>query len=351
MMTAQEDRASSFESSEEIVLRPMKERDLPEVMELLRVSLGERPFERDEAFWRWKHEENPFGPSAAIVAEASGRIVGLRAFLRWKWRTGAAIVDAVRAVDTATHPDWRRKGIFRKLTLQLVAQVAAEGSSFVFNTPNRSSRAGYLQMGWRDVRRVPVVAKVLRPMELALGFLRSTNGHRDAARAVVDAPPVSELLRQPFLEELLARSFQGEPRLHTPRTIEYLRWRYDRIPGVEYNSLWDSAGESSAAVVMRARSRGRLREVALTEIFATPDQDGERLASSLVRRVAPASNAHYLVASAAPRSVEAAALRKAGLRTVPFSGPYFTVRTLRPGTLDATEWRNWRPSVGDLEMF
>jgi len=34
---------------------------------------------RDEAFWRWKHFQNPFGPSISLVAvSSSGKIIGLR---------------------------------------------------------------------------------------------------------------------------------------------------------------------------------------------------------------------------------------------------------------------------------
>ena len=39
-----------------------------------------------------------------------GQLVALRAFMRWTWRSGGRDVTAVRAVDTATHPDWRGQG-------------------------------------------------------------------------------------------------------------------------------------------------------------------------------------------------------------------------------------------------
>ena len=67
---------------------------------------GSRPAE----FFRWKHLENPFGRSFMLVAEADGRIVGLRAFMRWEFVAGDGAFRAVRAVDTATHPDYPGAG-------------------------------------------------------------------------------------------------------------------------------------------------------------------------------------------------------------------------------------------------
>ncbi len=40
-------------------------------------------------------------------------MIGFRTFLRWEFEDAGRVVRAVRAVDTATHPDHRGRGIFR----------------------------------------------------------------------------------------------------------------------------------------------------------------------------------------------------------------------------------------------
>jgi GNAT superfamily N-acetyltransferase len=98
-------------------VRPYEDADEPRVLELLSASLGAGPSgDRSAAFFRWKHLENPFGRSVLLVAEADGGIVGLRAFLRWRLRAGHRELSAVRAVDTATHPEFQGRGIFSRLT-------------------------------------------------------------------------------------------------------------------------------------------------------------------------------------------------------------------------------------------
>ena len=45
----------------EVVLRRATPADAHQMLELVRVAIGRGSVPRTEAFWRWKHEENPFG--------------------------------------------------------------------------------------------------------------------------------------------------------------------------------------------------------------------------------------------------------------------------------------------------
>jgi predicted N-acetyltransferase YhbS len=95
--------------------------DESEVLALLDAALGAGPAgARPVAFFRWKHFENPFGPSFMLVAEADEQVVGLRAFMRWEFVAEGRRFRAVRAVDTATHPDYQGRGIFSALTRQAI---------------------------------------------------------------------------------------------------------------------------------------------------------------------------------------------------------------------------------------
>ena len=158
-------------------IRPFAEHDTAAVLSLLEASLGGGPAgERSPAFFRWKHLENPFGRSYMLVAEADDRIVGFRAFMRWRFDLGGEPVRAVRAVDTATHPDHQGRGIFRQLTTTALEDLRSE-ADLIFNTPNDKSLPGYLKMGWRKVEEVPIRVRVRRPVR----FLRHMRSRRDLA--------------------------------------------------------------------------------------------------------------------------------------------------------------------------
>ena len=140
-------------------IRKATSSDIPAIVELLRLSLGESLIKKTEDTWRWKHEDNPFGPSPVLLAEDEGQIIGVRAMMRWQFEMGGKTYKAVRAVDTATHPDHQGKGIFKKLTLDLIEQLKEEGCDFIFNTPNEKSKPGYLKMGWEELYRIPIRIK------------------------------------------------------------------------------------------------------------------------------------------------------------------------------------------------
>jgi GNAT superfamily N-acetyltransferase len=318
----------------------MESGDSAAVVELLRLSLGDGGSPTTLDFWRWKHRDNPFGQSPVLVAEAEGTLVGVRAFLRWPLEGADGSVAAVRAVDTATHPEWQRCGVFTRLTQALLEQITEGGDRLVFNTPNRQSGAGYLEMGWKTLGKVRLRAYLPRP----LAALAAPAHSEGAWEPKLDLEPVSALLEWPGLESVLAaHDSAADDRLHTPLSEHYLDWRYVRVPELRYGCLFDSRRGARVALVLRGRSRGTLRELRLTEVLT----DGEpakvsRLVREMVRELCSASGADYVVADAAA-PVPGLALR---------AGPTFMVRPLgEPTRPDPTARESWRLSIGDLEVF
>ncbi|MEW5917472.1 MAG: GNAT family N-acetyltransferase, partial [Gemmatimonadota bacterium] len=181
--------------------------DISAMLSLIGKCLGNNSLPCNADHWRWKHSTNPFGPSPCLVAEADGVLVGLRAFMRWTWRHAGRNVKTVRAVDTATDPAWRRKGIFKTLTMQLATEMQGEGVNLVFNTPNANSHPGYLNMGWRSIGRSELWVRPLRPFRLALGLRnrQQANGSRREAmpESMADLPTVGSVLDQSDFQALL----------------------------------------------------------------------------------------------------------------------------------------------------
>ena len=114
-----------------VTVRPYADHDLGGVLELLRAALGETPvLKRTPELFAWKHFNNPFGRSILLVAEAEGTIAGLRAFMRWELMTAdGTTLRCVRAVDTATHPEFQRRGLAKALLLKGFHKFALRGSA------------------------------------------------------------------------------------------------------------------------------------------------------------------------------------------------------------------------------
>jgi len=145
----------------DLVTREAVADDVHPILAVLKASLGETPLlRRTPELWSWKHEVNPFGPSIVLVATSGERVVGVRALMRWRLTTPrGGIIECVRPVDTATHPEFERQGIFRRLTMEGLEVARDRGIDLVFNTPNPKSGAGYLSMGWREVGDIGVLVR------------------------------------------------------------------------------------------------------------------------------------------------------------------------------------------------
>lgn len=321
------------------------------VLALLREVLGGgRGFDRSAAFWRWKHFENPFGPSLLTLA-TNGEIMGLRAFMRWEFRDHERTLRAVRAVDTATHPAARRGGVFSRLTAQAVDEARAAGVDVIFNTPNAVSLRGYLKLGWTSLGRLRLLVKVLRPLRIAAALVgRPAPEDREPAAAL---PSIADLLGHGrALEGLLAENDRlTGAGLRTARSAGFLRWRYGQAPSLAYAAWWTGPEPAAAAAVVRRNRRRGLREIMISDLWLGPD--GAARAAGMLRELARAVPADYMVAYAAGGTPHARVLLRAGFLPVPRVGPYFTIRPLSAAAapLAGAGLRAWRLALGDLEVF
>ncbi|MGH7559290.1 MAG: GNAT family N-acetyltransferase [Gemmatimonadota bacterium] len=345
---------------DEVVIRRADAADIEPILELVRLSLGEGRIPRSLDYWAWKHEHNPFGRSPILIAEADREIIGLRAFMRWNWSSHGKEIRAVRAVDTATHPGWRGRGIFSRLTQALVQEMREEGIELVFNTPNAFSRPGYLKMGWSSLGRVSLWIRPRRVLRMARSLIerrpqgedRLEQGTERPADGAVGLRPLSEFIgwsERDFLDRLPRTG----GRLSTPLTPEYLRWRYVEIPALEYWAAWSRKAGRRAAIVGRVRSHKGLRELRLCELMVQDTRGSIGQAAGLVRDMVREMRTDYAAGMAAPGTPERQALLRAGFVPAPRLGPVLTVRPLSDDRerCDPLVRSSWRLSIGDLELF
>lgn len=243
----------------QISIRIAEEADTDEILEVLRLALGETALlKRTRDLWRWKHRDSPFGESIVLVATSDDRIIGVRAFMRWTLKThDDDTIRCVRAVDTATHPEFHRRGIFRDLTMSALELARDDGVNLVFNTPNEKSAPGYLKMGWKEVAPIGVLARVR---------LGSSATRSDTPPSIEQASPCS----RPF-EEVMPQPKRRPPRgLRTLRDGGYLAWRFTQHPTVRYGWVADQGRRDDCGVVVRAGLRNGRPELVVSDLLGEP---------------------------------------------------------------------------------
>jgi GNAT superfamily N-acetyltransferase len=341
-----------------VYLRSATSDDTGRILDLVRLSLGEGRIPRDLPYWTWKHQENPFGESPMLLAESGdGDLVGLRVFMRWRWASRGNPVSAVRAVDTATHPDWRGQGIFSRLTRTMIDRMRDEGISLVFNTPNDQSRPGYLKMGWINIGRTSFWVKPLRPLRMVqsvLGHGRSPGEEAiSKSDASLDAAAFLDRMGGESLDGFLSSLHATEPKLVTPRDTEYLRWRYARIPEFSYQAAGALDGRHGALAFFRTKPQSAQRELRFSELLVAPTRQSLALGAEVVRETLKSADADFATAMAAPGTPEQRVLVRCGFIPAPRLGPTFTVRPINrlQNGVNPLKRRNWRAAAGDLELF
>jgi GNAT superfamily N-acetyltransferase len=310
-----------------MLIRAATDTDLPQIIELLKVSLGESLMPKSESLWRWKHFANPFGISPAILAEVDGKLIGIRAFLRWEfWREGG-IQKACRAVDTAVHPDYQGQGIFKKLTLELISKMESEGIDLIFNTPNADSLPGYLKMGWEKWGKLP----------LKLHFHLSSGKNKHP----LNPRNWSEI-------EHLITKIEAESASYgqTHLKVGYLSWRYQDSPICPYYFL---TNEKNYLLFYRIKEGKMGREFRICDFFQLPDfsdLDQQELNNEL-KKVEKLSGARFT--SFAGFQDKNHHTLKLGALPILKVGPIITLRQLNPKVQPMNLDWNW--SLGDLEVF
>jgi GNAT superfamily N-acetyltransferase len=348
----------------DIAIYPYRPDVTPAILELLRITLGEAPNRRKTAdFWHWKHQANTFGESYGLYAwsETQKVAVGLRVLMRWAFKTpGGQHVLAVRAVDTATHPNHQRLGIFATLTRQAVADLEQAGVHLIFNTPNQNSRPGYLKLGWQVVEKWPLFIKILRPIQMLSTLLRRR----------IAIPPATQF-EQYFNQDIVPWAIfvsryrevipavvsawetnRCQVGLRTPRDLTYLQWRYGQHPHINYGVYALERGKELAGfAILRANLRYGCREIVLTEIFLR--EPSLNLGKLLLKNLYKQLKGDYMVAHFAQGTLERDMLRRTGFVQAPLQGIIFTVRPLNPLPQDtnALDPIAWDLALGDLEIF
>jgi glycosyltransferase involved in cell wall biosynthesis/predicted N-acetyltransferase YhbS len=302
--------------------------DRPAIIELCRASLGWGYNPRFEQLFSWKHDQNAFGPSYMWVATDGDRIVGLRAFMRWEFVRGGQVLHAVRAVDTATHPDYQGKGLFTAMTLHGLDVIEDDGVDFVFNTPNDKSRPGYLKMGWQEVGKLPVGIRVAGPRS-GVRMARSRVASSHWPLAADFGVPVTEVASE--LGDADA-SAGDRSTIATNTSARFYEWRY----GADFLGYRAVAGDGGH-LVCRVRQRGDAKELVMLDSPGLAVASADRLAGRLLRAN---SLDHALRIGAADA--------RHGFVPAP-GGPVVTWRSVCAEAMPSLA--NWHVGMGDVELF
>ncbi len=311
-----------------MIIREPKPSDKEAIIELLQLSLGENKLKKTQEIWNFKHEKNPFGVSPVFLAEENDVIIGVRVFMQWRWQLADTVWVSYRAVDTATHPQHQGKGIFKKLTLFALDYVQIIGDCFVFNTPNDQSRPGYLKMDWKEVDKIKV--SLVPTFIYLLELFKSKNDNN-----TITLSQLSKLCES-HNENLINKKL-----LFTPKSAQYLKWRYEENPLQEYFVV----SSEKHYIAMYVKRHKVFNELRVVETVGDFDKKNHAAIRQVISQFAIKERCLFITTA------------DKNLFSCRLYGGYGPKLTFRPmcnsdefikKTLDIN---NWSYSTGDLELF
>jgi GNAT superfamily N-acetyltransferase len=296
-----------------------------EFLGLMREVYGEAM--SDEEF-DWFFERNPAGGKVLSAAEEDARVLGVLAMSFARAVVEGREQRVAFAVHAVTHPASRGKGVFSRLELRNEERAAAEGAGLALGFTN--PMAGPIlvgKLGWRDLYRMRLWARVLRPLRAARrrggGGLPATGG--------------GTLEQFGAEQEQAWRRVAGEWGDCLVRDAAYLNWRYVDAPK-DYRAF---ASPNGYAVVGHAVQKGFSSAVICDLVGPAREQ------RSLLRRCLREARGGADVAIGVPAPGQRAAFASLGFFPTPM-----TIRVIgKPLVPDASLPESWHFSPGDTDFF
>ena len=248
----------------------------------------------NDAYFRWKHEINPYASEPLVyVALSNGDVAGMRAFQGARWQLGddGAIAFWPCACDFVVDPVHRGNKLFRSIMDFALADLAEKGIGPLLNwSASPITYGASLRSGWRLVgpysgwathtarsrrarrwaghmRRIPLawrVADLPASLLLSAGFERlDTAWARDDANATITLSPQS----RPGAMADLSRD-TGTPRVRHVRDATYYQWRLGN-PLSEYRFVFFGESPLQGFLVLRSARLGDGADISIVDWGAT----------------------------------------------------------------------------------
>ncbi len=252
-----------------------------ELLKFLRTAYADNPRMSDVSFWNWHFLENPYVDVNNLpvwIAKDGDEIVGQLAATPFKLKVGDEEKRAMWILDLIVRPDYRRKGLGKKLA------AAAEKYcplGLGINTAEQHSTALLENLGWTMFGKVPRYNKLLYPGE-ALREISRIKTLRRFANAVF--APLRPRSNPHALEKNLRRAEKFDSSFDdlwresaaqwtcaVVRETVFLNWQYVNQPGKKYDILACYENEKLVGYAVlyfrKTDADGALAKAAITDLI------------------------------------------------------------------------------------
>ena len=237
-------------------------------------------------YFLWKHRDNPAGNSIISYAidTKTGSVVAISPFWISKMRIQNNEYFGTQAVDAATHPEFQKLGLLKKLTNYSLDQSRKRNAAFFFTFPNHLSNSyrGFLKIGIKDRGGFYYLFKSVRNHLKIPYLLLNKRNELKIFNQTSKLQPESVNLNI-FCDQL--NDFINERRKWSEvwscdRSLEYYKWRFVDHPNYKYEVI----NNDDFIAFIRRGYRYNLYEIKLSDLlFDSNDNDIKHLIRKIIQ--------------------------------------------------------------------
>lgn len=247
-------------------IRAAESSDMKGILELSNAVFSAQQrstFRRNELYWNWKYQENPFGTSLLSLAEVDNKIVGVDNLWPWEFRKGDSIIRAVQACDSAVHPEHRGKGIFTSMRKHGIERAKNQDVDLIFNFPNANSLPVNLSLGWQPLGKIAWWVKIMKPADVISG--RYSSGQAESL--IIDE---AYRIDPPLIHQVLSTSERKNTLFRIHRKPGFHAWRYENHPSRSYGMVHSGDGNYRTVAIFTINQKGKSREMVIVDLLGSP---------------------------------------------------------------------------------
>jgi len=353
-------------------MRAYKEGDEEAIFELWEVvrPLMQRSGEQWMRWWNWMYRDNSAGSPIIWFAQSNDKLVGQYAIIPVKMKIGNETVAASQSVDTMTHPDYRRQGVFEVLANKTYEQAAEEGIHVVYGFPNKYSYPGFVKkLGWFDVGTTQTLFKPLNwgnalKIQISNKFLLkllSIGGglgqkvfYRARKAPIIEGLTITQVSAfDERINEFWTR-VSSQYQIIVVRNKDYLNWRYVAVPGVDYLIfIAEKAGEIYGYLVWRCIPTEHTKVGTIFDVLAQSEEVAQCLISKAMERCEQ-EKIDLIYSAGIANKAYLKAFKRMGFISVPFVKggqfiAYSSASTISKEFLKDPQ--NWFIQIGDSDAI
>ena len=142
-------------------MREAVHEDLEGIRALFNVVWG---YNRPLHFDQWRYFNGPQGSCPAVIALDGPTVVGFYTGLPTRIRLGREVVSGIQSMDTLTHPDYQRQGVFATLAEACYKFASSRGFEIIYGFPNASSHHGFInRLNFHHCGNIGDWVRLIRP--------------------------------------------------------------------------------------------------------------------------------------------------------------------------------------------